>query len=88
MEYVWSLFMCIRVCDNCFGVLIFGKNNYICNALHTGSDGGIGRHAGLKIPWAVMSVRVRFPFRVQKRPQMRSFLLCADEFRYIFAPGK
>ena len=23
--------------------------------------GGIGRHAGLKIPWAAMPVRVRFP---------------------------
>ena len=23
--------------------------------------GGIGRHAGLKIPWTAMSVRVRFP---------------------------
>ena len=28
------------------------------------SDGGIGRHAGLKILWAVMPVRVRFSFRV------------------------
>ena len=26
-------------------------------------DGGIGRHEGLKIPWPVMAVRVRFPFR-------------------------
>ena len=25
------------------------------------SGGGIGRHAGLKIPWTEMSVRVRFP---------------------------
>ena len=23
--------------------------------------GGIGRHAGLKIPWPAMAVRVRFP---------------------------
>lgn len=30
-----------------------------------GSDGGIGRHAGLKILWAEMPVRVRFPLRVQ-----------------------
>ena len=28
-----------------------------------GSGGGIGRHAGLKIPWAAMPVRVRFPSR-------------------------
>ena len=27
------------------------------------SGGGIGRHAGLKILWAEMSVRVRFPSR-------------------------
>ena len=30
-----------------------------------GSGGGIGRHAGLKIPWAAMPVRVRFPSRAQ-----------------------
>ena len=29
------------------------------------SDGGIGRHAGLKILWPAMAVRVRFPFRVR-----------------------
>ena len=29
------------------------------------SSGGIGRHAGLKILWAAMSVRVRFPSREQ-----------------------
>jgi hypothetical protein len=28
-----------------------------------GSGGGIGRHAGLKILWAEMPVRVRFPSR-------------------------
>ena len=31
-------------------------------------DGGIGRHAGLKILWPVMAVRVQFPLRVQKIP--------------------
>lgn len=31
------------------------------------SDGGIGRHAGLKILWAVMPVRVQFPLRVLVR---------------------
>ena len=30
------------------------------------SSGGIGRHAGLKILWAAMSVRVRFPSRAQR----------------------
>ena len=28
--------------------------------------GGIGRHAGLKIPWPAMAVRVRFSSAVQK----------------------
>ena len=37
-----------------------GKNAcYLCR------DGGIGRHEGLKIPWPVMAVRVRFPLAVQ-----------------------
>jgi hypothetical protein len=31
-------------------------------------DGGIGRHAGLKILWPVMAVRVQFPLRVQIKP--------------------
>ena len=30
------------------------------------SDGGTGRHAGLKILFALKRVRVRFPLRVQK----------------------
>ena len=29
--------------------------------------GGIGRHAGLKIPWTAMSVRVRFPSEAHHR---------------------
>ena len=28
------------------------------------SNGGIGRHEGLKIPWPVMAVRVQVPLRV------------------------
>ena len=32
---------------------------YLCTSDRFG--GGIGRHAGLKIPWAAMPVRVRFP---------------------------
>ena len=31
--------------------------------------GGIGRHAGLKIPWAAMPVRVRFPSEAQNPSQ-------------------
>ena len=30
--------------------------------------GGIGRHAGLKIPWTAMSVRVRFPSEAHHIP--------------------
>ena len=33
-------------------------------------DGGIGRHEGLKIPWPVMAVRVRFPLAVQKKKRL------------------
>ena len=33
--------------------------HYLCTSDRSG--GGIGRHAGLKIPWTEMSVRVRFP---------------------------
>ena len=30
--------------------------------------GGIGRHAGLKIPWPAMAVRVRFPSEALQNP--------------------
>ena len=30
--------------------------------------GGIGRHAGLKIPWPAMAVRVRFPSEAHRIP--------------------
>ena len=33
----------------------------------SGSDGGIGRHVGLKIQWTAMSVRVQVPLRVQMK---------------------
>ena len=33
----------------------------------SGSDGGIGRHVGLKIQWTAMSVRVQVPLRVLMR---------------------
>ena len=32
------------------------------------SNGGIGRHEGLKIPWPVMAVRAQVPLRVQIMP--------------------
>ena len=34
--------------------------------------GGIGRHAGLKIPWTAMSVRVRFPSEAHQSPSQIS----------------
>ena len=34
-----------------------------------GPGGGIGRHAGLKIQWTVMSVRVQVPSSVQIIPE-------------------
>ncbi len=33
----------------------------------SGSDGGIGRHVGLKIQWTAMSVRVQVPLRVRMK---------------------
>ena len=40
----------------------FIRNSEIFVSLHPDRfGGGIGRHAGLKIPWAAMPVRVRFP---------------------------
>ena len=53
-----------------FNKVIIGelkKYYYLCNSF-IGSGGGIGRHAGLKIPWAEMPVRVRFPSRAPMRP--------------------
>ena len=41
------------------------------------SDGEIGRHAGLKIQWAVMPVRVQVPLRVQKEIDSK---LCLEFF--------
>ena len=41
---------------------VFENYCYLCSPF-IGSGGGIGRHAGLKIPWAEMPVRVRFPSR-------------------------
>ena len=39
---------------------------------HKGSDGGIGRHAGLKIQWAAMPVRVQVPLRVRVKQSLLS----------------
>ncbi len=41
--------------------MVLAKEPFIFSEM--GSGGGIGRHAGLKILWAEMSVRVRFPSR-------------------------
>ena len=45
-------------------------------------DGGIGRHEGLKIPWPVMAVRVRFPFRAQEHLDTFTDQLTSDNSRY------
>ena len=49
------------------------------------SSGGIGRHAGLKILWAAMSVRVRFPSRAQKSRCKPAFL-CSRRFAVFVRP--
>ena len=46
---------------------------YLCTLVRFG--GGIGRHAGLKIPWAAMPVRVRFPSRA---PMKRTIIKHAE----------
>ena len=54
--------------------------------------GGIGRHAGLKIPWAAMPVRVRFPSEAHEsllEEILRGIFvfMCTSlaQTRYIFA---
>ena len=61
-----------------FGVFVASLSNisYLCSALmgyafnfvsvKRCSNGGIGRHEGLKILWPVMAVRVQVPLRVQE----------------------
>ena len=39
------------------------------------SNGGIGRHEGLKIPWPVMAVRVQVPLRVRLKSLI---IICLD----------
>ena len=38
-----------------------------CALIQGCSNGGIGRHEGLKILWPVMAVRVQVPLRVQMK---------------------
>lgn len=52
-----------------FGII--AESDYICTSVPVNkeaasgcSDGGIGRHEGLKIPWAVMPVWVQLPLAV------------------------
>ena len=35
----------------------------------------LGRHEGLKIPWAVMPVRVRVPVPLREKPVSESFVI-------------
>ena len=47
--------------------------------------GGIGRHAGLKIPWAAMPVRVRFPSEARKGDWLKVDRLWSVSF--LFSAG-
>ena len=49
--------------------LVIRSNFFFC------PDGGIGRHAGLKILFSVMRVRVRFPSRAQMKKIVLSIVL-------------
>ena len=49
-----------------------GKSHYLCTAFHRKakkgrSNGGIGRHEGLKILWHLNAVRVQVPLRVRRK---------------------
>ena len=48
--------------------------------------GGIGRHAGLKILWPVMAVRVQVPPGVQNQSEKQSYseVLNSDFFLRLF----
>ena len=43
------------------------------------SNGGIGRHEGLKIPWPVMAVRVQVPLRVRRKANR-----CSGGLSFLF----
>ena len=45
--------------------------------------GGIGRHAGLKIPWAAMPVRVRFPSEARKGDWLKVDRLIGQSLFYF-----
>ena len=77
-----------------FGII--AESDYICTSVPVNkeaasgcSDGGIGRHEGLKIPWAVMSVRVRFPLPVSLyRLTGISFIWYVDVWKIGTYPGR
>ena len=55
-----------------------GKSHYLCTAFHRKakkgrSNGGIGRHEGLKILWHLNAVRVQVPLRVLSRTLIACF---------------
>ena len=52
-----AAYHCARL--RCLMVLVIHFFNLSLHPVRLG--GGIGRHAGLKIPWPAMAVRVRFP---------------------------
>ena len=50
---------------------------------HCCRSGGIGRHAGLKIQWTEMSVRVQVPSSVQKPRQLPGFFSYICKKSYV-----
>lgn len=62
--------------------------SYFCRCLPRGRlrpDGGIGRHAGLKILWPAMAVPVRSRLRVPTKSQMTSTVVWDSCFWYAAA---
>ncbi len=63
--------------------------NLVIALLDTGLGGGIGRRKGLKIPWGLVPVRVRFPPQaspVSTRVLSRSYLLASGTMLCKYFP--
>ncbi len=58
------------------------------NLITIRSDGGTGRHAGLKILFALKRVRVRFPLRVRKALKFFEGFFVSMASIYILYSGK
>ena len=61
-QYSVGIFCCLVLVKNLQIVILLLKIPIFRLSLQTVRlGGGIGRHAGLKIPWPAMAVRVRVP---------------------------